>query len=167
MPYSLVPYKESMRIGMGLNSYTHKLCMGSVGYRPEGDLKVKESPSSFMYSSRIVDRLSDIATAMEISQSDTIIEGFFDRAGSGTVMSRTFTTSAPDDFQGVGGFDPGSDVFHEAFGDSYISGFVEGGYFIGFISICCLDGSDKSSVIQAVREIAQTKTDPSDVNETP
>lgn len=30
-----------------------------------------------------------------------------------------------------------------------IPGFVEGGYFVGIISIRCLDGSDRDSVIQA------------------
>ncbi|GKU17089.1 hypothetical protein FLAG1_10765 [Fusarium langsethiae] len=199
MPYSLVPYRESMRMGMRFNSYTHKLCMDGVGCHADGELTVKESPNSFMYSSRIVERLSDIATAMEISQSDTMIQGSFDRTGSGTfvdtdniiaadvnvlvsvkVMSRTSTTTAPDDFQGVGVFDPGSDVFHKALEIltsrvstekddttsilTIIPGFVEGGYFISIISIRCLDGSDRNSVLQV--DIAQTQTYLGDLNET-
>lgn len=174
-----------MRMGMGFNSYTHKLCVEGVGCRDDDQHTVEKSLNSVTYSSRVIERISDIATAMDISLSHTMIQGSLNRDGSGTfideekiiaadvnvlvsvkVMSRSFTTSAPSDFQSIHDFDPRMDVFHDAFGDSFISGFVEGGYFVGIISIRCLDGSDRDSVIQAIGKIAQTKTDPSDLNET-
>ncbi|CAF3604324.1 unnamed protein product [Fusarium graminearum] len=185
MPQSLVPYTSSMRMGMGFNSYTHKLYVEGVGCRDDDQHTVEKSLNSVTYSSRVIERISDIATAMDISLSHTMIQGSLNLDGSGTfideekiiaadvnvlvsvkVMSRSFTTSAPSDFQSIHDFDPRMDVFHEAFGDSFISGFVEGGYFVGIISIRCLDGSDRDSVIQAIGEIAQTKTDPSDPNDT-
>ncbi|KAG8353127.1 hypothetical protein FVEN_g8844 [Fusarium venenatum] len=96
-----------------------------------------------MYSSRVIERVSDIATALEISPAGTILEGSLDHSGGGTfideekfmaadvnllvsvrLMTRTYISSEPDDFQGVDGFDPGLNEFHDSFGDSYISGQV-------------------------------------------
>ncbi|KAM0496487.1 hypothetical protein ACHAP8_007386 [Fusarium lateritium] len=184
MPQLFVPYDASMRMGMGFNSYTHKLCMRDVGCHDKGKHTVEDLTDTFIYSSSVVERPSDIATALEISQSTTIIDGSLDPTGGGKfinedkiisadvnllvsirIMSRTFISSAPDDFEGADGLRLGSTEFHDAFGDSYISGFVEGGYFIGIISFRCLDGSDRNSIIQAIGDLKQTKTDPSNLNE--
>lgn len=127
--------------GMGFNSYTHKLCVEGVGCRDDDQHTVEKSLNSVTYSSRVIERISDIATAMDISLSHTMIQGSLNLDGSGTfideekiiaadvnvlvsvkVMSRSFTTSAPSDFQSIHDFDPRMDVFHEAFGDSFISG---------------------------------------------
>jgi hypothetical protein len=159
--------------------------MHGVGYDSEGKHILEESPDSFMYSSRIIERVSDIATALETPLAGTIIEGSLDRSDGGTfidedkiiaadvnllvsvrVMMKTYLSIAPDDFQGVDGFDPGSDEFHDAFGDSYISGSVKGGCFTSIISIRCLDRNDKDRVIRAIGEFTETKFNPSDMNET-
>lgn len=127
--------------GMGFNSYTHKLCVEGAGCHDNGEHTVESSLNSVTYSSRVVDRMSDIATAMDISLSHAMVQGSLHRDGSGTfideekiiaadvnvlvsvkVMSRAFTTSAPSDFQSIHDFDPRMDVFHDAFGDSFISG---------------------------------------------
>jgi hypothetical protein len=47
--------------------------------------------------------------------------------------------------------DPASEAFNEAYGDSYISGFIEGGEFTGIISIKVIDRSNVDLTVKKIK----------------
>ncbi|PTD11278.1 hypothetical protein FCULG_00004500 [Fusarium culmorum] len=191
MPQSFVPYTSSMRM----------LCVEGVGCRDDDQHTVEKSLNSVTYSSRVIEKISDIATAMDISLSHTMIQGSLNHDGSGTfideekiiaadvnvlvsvkVMSRSFTTSAPSDFQTIHDFDPRMDVFHEAFGTlsslalskvATLSVLFPSAVLMAVTGTASYKRKNAWTLRQmrendfySIGEIAQTKTDPSDPNDT-
>ena len=106
MALVLAPWNDSMQLGMGFNSYTQKICLdGVMKVTPisEADNSAEKNdpfpddptkpdpppPSSsgpvsqvVSYSSRIVDKLSDIVDAMNISYGSSIKKGTVEVSGN-------------------------------------------------------------------------------------
>lgn len=113
MTLLLAPYNDSMRLGQGFNSYTHELCIDrAVKVNPQNDVKSVESPSQVRtllyliivlianlgqvvsYSSRFVEKLSDVVDTMNVSYSSSIKRGTIEISGNtSTVDETTFKAS--------------------------------------------------------------------------
>lgn len=127
---------------MGFNSYTHTICIdNAVEVTPENKEKV-ESPSQVVtYSSKFVERLSDVVSSMNISYSAAIQKGTIEVSGNGNsidedkikasdinlvisvqVINQTTTLKESARFLQMEGIRAGSPEFNDAFGDCYISG---------------------------------------------
>jgi hypothetical protein len=122
------------------------------------------------YTSRFVDRLSDVMDDMSVSGSLSIKAGKVGGSGKGSfVDSDKFKESDLNfcisvkvlnqtiNFKDASVFNPLRSVdannFREVYGDSYISGFVEGGEFNALVSMKILNKAKKTD-IQAEAKIA-------------
>ncbi|WPB03372.1 uncharacterized protein RHO25_008011 [Cercospora beticola] len=177
----LVPYENAMRLGMGFNTYTHALCINDAVQKPGGvkatedDLKNKEDFSTVSqkvtYSSKYVDKVSDVMSSLNISGS---LEIKLQSIGAGGQAKASFVDT--DKFKDsdlnclvqvkvmnskliaddVTEFIPIENVvpsqFTEVYGDSFISGFIEGGELNGLVSIKLKDRS-KARDLQAELKI--------------
>jgi hypothetical protein len=124
------------------------------------------------YTSRFVDRLSDVMDNMSVSGPQSIKAGSVGGSGKGSfVDSNEFTESDLNfyisvkvvnqtiNFKDALVFNPLETVegnnFREVYGDSFVSGFVEGGEFNAIISMKILNKAKKTD-IQAEAKIALT-----------
>jgi hypothetical protein len=93
MAQLLAPYNNSMRLGQGFNSFTQQICMNDAVVQGE---PVTDSPTAVddskgisqivSYSSRFVDKLSDVTDAMNVSASLSIKTGTIGGSASGTYI---------------------------------------------------------------------------------
>ncbi|KAM0265532.1 hypothetical protein ACHAPA_007683 [Fusarium lateritium] len=177
MSLTLAPYNDAMRIGQGFNSYTHEICIdGAVAVDTAGahsestQVHTIERPSQVVsYSARAVEKLSDIIQTMNVSYPHSIKKGSITVSGSNSAIDEATFKSADINiivtvkvtnqttlmknnarFVPMKGIELGSQSFNDAYGDSYISGFIEGGEFTGIISIKVVD---RSNVDLAVKKI--------------
>lgn len=101
MAQILAPYNNAMRLGQGFNSFTQKICMNdavvkgsTVTDRASSDDRPKGISQIVSYSSRFVDKLSDVTDAMNVSASLSIKTGTIGGSASGTYIdSDKFKTS--------------------------------------------------------------------------
>lgn len=134
---------------MGFNSYTQTMCInGAVTIPRDKNTTVEESsqavktPSQVVtYSSKFVERLSDIVSSLNISCSSAIRKGTIEISGNGNsidedkikasdinlvisvqVINQTTTTEDTAEFKPIEGISFDSPRFGETFGDCYISG---------------------------------------------
>ncbi|KAI0125241.1 hypothetical protein BJ170DRAFT_598063 [Xylariales sp. AK1849] len=176
MSLLLALYNESMRLGQGFNSYTQESCLDSAVTVPAERIKTAKSPSQIVsYSSRCVEKLSDVVDSMNVSYSAAIKKGTVEISGNAAVLDETNfksadlnaivsvrvinqTTAATDNcvFKGIEGVPPGSSKFNDIYGDCYISGFMKGGDFTGIISIKVLDRTRKQAVINEIKSALGT-----------
>ncbi|KAF7554228.1 hypothetical protein G7Z17_g3072 [Cylindrodendrum hubeiense] len=183
MSMILAPYNDAMRIGQGFNSYTHELCIDgavmvkSAEWGEQNQTKTIESPAQVVsYSSRVVEKLSDVVEGMNVSYCSSIKKGTVAVSGSSSTIDET-TFKAADlnivvtvkvtnqttvikenaEFQNIDGIEPGSTLFNESYGDSYISGFIQGGEFTGIISIKVLDRTQVESTVKAIKSGIDSK----------
>lgn len=122
------------------------------------------------YSARVVEKLSDVVEGMNVSYCSSIKKGTVAVSGSSsTIDETTFKTADLNivvtvkvtnqttvikenaEFQHIDGIEPGSTLFNESYGDSYISGFIKGGEFTGIISLKVLDRSRVESTVKAIK----------------
>ncbi|KXJ88990.1 hypothetical protein Micbo1qcDRAFT_112687, partial [Microdochium bolleyi] len=168
--------------GMGFNSYTQTICIdNAVEVNPDNKEKVENPSQVVTYSSKFVERLSDVVSSMNISYSAAIKKGTIEVSGNGNsidedkikasdinlvisvqVINQTTTLKDSAKFLQMEGVRAGSPEFNDAFGDCYISGFIEGGDFNSIISMRCLDRSKTNSVIRSIKKITKTQTEPQD-----
>ncbi|RAL08768.1 hypothetical protein BO97DRAFT_480426 [Aspergillus homomorphus CBS 101889] len=130
------------------------------------------------YTSRFVDRLSDVTDNMAISGSLSIKAGKIGGSGSGAFIdSDKFKSSDLNyylnvkvinqtiNFKDALVFNPlrsvDANIFREVYGDSFISGFLEGGEFNAIVSIKILNKAKKTD-IAASAKVAFT-TGPMDI----
>ncbi|KAF5637152.1 hypothetical protein F52700_4889 [Fusarium sp. NRRL 52700] len=176
MSLTLAPYNDAMRIGQGFNSYTHEICIdGAVVADEAANQKAQvhtiEKPSQVVsYSARAVEKLSDVIHTMNISYPHSIKKGSVTVSGSDTaideatfksadlniivtvkVTNQTTLIKSDTRFVPMKGIDPGSQQFNEAYGDCYISGFIEGGEFTGIISIKAIDRSNVDLTVKRIK----------------
>ncbi|MCJ1249394.1 hypothetical protein MMC30_006617 [Trapelia coarctata] len=134
---------------------------------------ISGGPSQIVtYTSRFVDKLSDITDDMNISGSLSIKAGKFGGSGRGAFIdSDKFKSSDLNfyisvkvvnqtiNFKDALQFNPirsvNSDNFREVFGDGFISGFQEGGEFNALVSMKILNKAKKTD-IQAEAKVAFT-----------
>lgn len=93
MAMLLAPYNNSMRLGQGLNLFTQQICMTDAVAQGEDvsspyseDQKPKGISQIVSYSSRFVDKLSDVTDVMNVSASLSIKIGTIGGAVSGTYI---------------------------------------------------------------------------------
>ncbi|KAF5004996.1 hypothetical protein FDECE_8521 [Fusarium decemcellulare] len=122
------------------------------------------------YSARAVEKLSDVIQTMNVSYPHSIKKGSVTMSGSNTAIDEATFKSADINlivtvkvtnqttliksnarFVPMKGIDPGSQMFHDSYGDSYISGFIEGGEFTGIISIKVIDRSNVDLTVNKIK----------------
>ncbi|RBQ80334.1 hypothetical protein FVER14953_20854 [Fusarium verticillioides] len=176
MSLILAPYNDAMRIGQGFNSYTHEICIDGAVVVDDATTQTAqahtiEKPSQVVsYSARAVEKLSDVIQTMNISYPHSIKKGSVTVSGSDTaideatfksadlniivtvkVTNQTVLIRSNTSFVPMKGIDPGSQRFNEAYGDCYISGFIEGGEFTGIISIKVIDRSNVDLAVKRIK----------------
>lgn len=84
MALLLAPYNDSMRLGMGFNSYTQAMCIDGAVSIKASDVKPMNNPSQVVsYSSKFVSHLSEVVSSMKVSHSSSIKRGTVEVAGNG------------------------------------------------------------------------------------
>ncbi|VTT83194.1 unnamed protein product [Fusarium fujikuroi] len=172
MPLLLAPYNDSMRLGMGFNSYTQTMCIdGAVDATDETMITTETLQPKITSSSKLFERLSEVVDMMDISRAATMTTGIMDVHGhmnvlndtkiddadislmvSVRVMSKITSLKGSARFLPIDGMEAGSSRFNETFGDSYISGFITGGLFMNIISFIASDPEHKDKMIEAVEK---------------
>ncbi|KAK4870831.1 hypothetical protein LT330_000068 [Penicillium expansum] len=175
----LSPYNDSMRLGQGYNSFLQTPCLedsvtiqqapGSQGTRPENQSQ------TVSYSTRCVDRISEVVRLMGVSAGSSIKSGSIDNSGAFTIDEVKFAESDLNvvvsvkvinqiqRHRGSATFMPNAKIgelteaeFHEIYGDCFISGFLEGGELHGIVSIRVLDSSRRNAVIAELKSHLNT-----------
>ena len=142
------PYLPGMDLGMGFNSYNQSTCLGRAvniqrsvaGNKPEISQQVS-------YRRKMVERLSQVTSNLNISGTVTIKAGIFTGSGGGNYVDETLfsesdlnfliqvdvqnqhAASGPpeEQFNLLSNVTPGN--FNSIYGDTYIYDFEEGGVF--------------------------------------
>ncbi|GAO18648.1 uncharacterized protein UV8b_03395 [Ustilaginoidea virens] len=166
MALNLAPYHTAMRIGQGFNSYTHEIMMNDAVVFDEaaagGDhyqSDTKQVSQIVTYCTRHVDKLSDITDAMNVSAALSIktatagggLAGSFVDANKFKessinffvqvrVVNQTIMAEDVTKFNAIKGVSDTS-KFMKVYGDSFISGFIEGGELDALVSIKVTDSS--------------------------
>ncbi|KAG9495540.1 hypothetical protein J7337_013789 [Fusarium musae] len=96
----IAPYNDSMRLGQGYNSFLHRPCvLNAVKFTdPKKDspnLKQRDNTSQTVdYSSRFVDKISEVAKSMNVSAGSSIKNGALIGSGSSITLDEAkFTES--------------------------------------------------------------------------
>ncbi|KAF5617126.1 hypothetical protein F25303_13364 [Fusarium sp. NRRL 25303] len=172
MSLLLAPYNDSMRLGMGFNSYTQTMCIdGAVDATDETMITSQTLQPKITSTSKLFKRLSEVVDTMDISRAATMTSGIMDVHGhmnalndtkiddadislmlSVRVMSKITNLKGSARFLPINGMGAGSPRFNETFGDSYISGFITGGLFMNIISFIASDLEHKDKMIEAVKK---------------
>jgi hypothetical protein len=157
-------------LSASFNSYTQQICVdnavkvtdrktsSSITGIADGTLNNRSSSQIVTYSSRQVQKLSEVSDSMNISGSLAIKNGTIQGSGSGAfvdtnkfresdmnfllqvkVVNQTRVLEESYEFQRLDNVP--SSKFTDVFGDCFISGFLEGGEFNALISIKVLDKS--------------------------
>ncbi|KAF4996971.1 hypothetical protein FGRMN_4189 [Fusarium graminum] len=182
----LAPYNDSMRLGQGYNSFLQTPCIQGAMQYDEAQLhlqrrEAKSVSQAVSYNSRLVDNISEVLQTMNISAGSTIKNGIV--SVSGTTVSLNEAKFVSSDMNAVVSvkvinqttdllenavFTPADHAekldnrrFFDIYGDTYISGFIEGGELSGVVSIKLLDMSDKTAVENAVKGQMNSATPPS------
>ncbi|KAI9924691.1 hypothetical protein MW887_006543 [Aspergillus wentii] len=166
----LAPYNSSMRLGSGFNSYTQQLCVDDAVTKEAKDIPVPTRPKdgvaqSVVFKTSIIDKMSDITDALNISGALTIkYNNLIDGTGKGTfinsnkikesdinflisvkVINQTVTDNGLTKFTPIENLDSSAE-FTRIYGDSFISGFQEGGEFNAVVSIKVKDRNQKENI---------------------
>ncbi|KAJ5715711.1 uncharacterized protein N7483_012892 [Penicillium malachiteum] len=166
----LAPYNTAMRLGTGFNSFTQQLCIDHAVVRDENaekpldiTLLEKDIPQEVTYKTSIVDKVTDVTSAMNISAAFLIKYDNFDAKGKGDFLNTSKVKESDVSFMisvkvvnqviqdhSLTKFSPISGLkgqnFAEVYGDSFISGFQYGGEFTAVISVKASDKVDSEDV---------------------
>ncbi|KAF9771021.1 hypothetical protein IL306_011370 [Fusarium sp. DS 682] len=163
-----------MRLGMAYNSYTQTMCIDNAVEATAENTGISGNPlQKVTFSTKLVERVSDVVDTMNISRAAAIKSGIIgvhgntnafndaklDKADislliSVQVINQTFTLKDSARYLPIEGMDAGSPRFNEAFGDSYISGFIFGGLFVSVISFRCMNPKYKDHMMLAVKKMS-------------
>ncbi|RSM05988.1 hypothetical protein CDV31_009322 [Fusarium ambrosium] len=172
----LIPFDDSMRFGQGYNSFLHAPCIeDAVRFK---DIYSRQEPTSsdgsisqnVDYSSRFVDKISDVAKRLNVSAGSSIKKGGIIGTGYSVELNETkFMASDVNamvsvkvinqttELLGTAKFEPrdghklDSESFVKIYGDCFISGFVEGGELTGMVSAKVLNVENKTAVEKAIK----------------
>ncbi|RYN93450.1 hypothetical protein AA0119_g9487 [Alternaria tenuissima] len=166
--------QEEMNKILAQNQFVERFSgMAENSQKYDFDPTAPRGPSqSVTYTSRFVDRLSDVTEDMSVSASLSIKAGKVGGSGKGSFVDSdkfkesdlNFYISVKVVNQTINFKDPlvynplrsvNKDNFREIYGDSFISGFVEGGEFNALVSMKILNKAKKSD-IQAQAKVALT-----------
>lgn len=89
-----VPYANGMRLGQGFNTYTQSICLDnavrfdlSESSSPLTDAPKGPVPQTAKYTSRLVNKMSDVVDTMNLSAALSIRLGGVTAAGTGEYFS--------------------------------------------------------------------------------
>ncbi|KAF5024856.1 hypothetical protein F66182_3095 [Fusarium sp. NRRL 66182] len=187
----LAPYNDSMKLGSGFNSFTQELCLDGAVTREDGGKAIEpatqqEKPpvhvaQQVTYKTSIIDKVSDVFDTLNINAAFTVkfgkgsVEGGADflnvskiknadltfmvscKVINQVTMDQTLTRFSP-----IQGLKPAD--FPRVYGDSFISGFQEGGEFTAIISVRAKDRS-QANTMKADASVSFTLEKPSAKNE--
>ncbi len=94
----LAPYNESLQLGQGFNSFLQNPCVEGAVRVPSDVLKAVQERSAaaagptsqiVSYSSRFVEKLSDVVRSMNISAASSIKSGTIQSAGNSLSVDET------------------------------------------------------------------------------
>ncbi|PSK46445.1 hypothetical protein B9Z65_5413 [Elsinoe australis] len=158
MALLLAPYNDSMRLGMGYNSYTQTACIDKAVLCQQRQEDEDGEPFSdslnISYSDSIKRGTVEIAGNGNYMNEDKIKASELNAVVSVKVVNQTETIDDNCEFQGIDGVEPGKSAFNDILGNCYISGFIEGGDFTGIISMRVLDRSKTEEVKKTIRSAA-------------
>ncbi|KAJ4214942.1 hypothetical protein NW759_009966 [Fusarium solani] len=168
----LAPYHDGMTLGAGFNSFTQELCLAGAVVREDGsspakladiDTSLKPVPQSVTYKTSIIDKVSDVFNNLDINATFTVKFGKGSVEGSGDflnvskiknadltymvsckVINQITTDQSLTKFSPIQGLKAAD--FPRVYGDSFISGFQEGGEFTSIISIRAKDRSQANTL---------------------
>lgn len=86
----LAPYNDAIQLGQGFNSFLHKPCINGAVTIPEDVLQkqavraggTSNVSQNVSYSSRFVDKISDVVRSMNISAASSITSGTIEVSGN-------------------------------------------------------------------------------------
>lgn len=167
----LAPYNDSMRLGAGYNSFLQTPCLGNavvITDTPVTTLATDNksgTSQTVAYSASFVEKMSEVVRSMNISAGSSIRTGSVNTsAGSSSideakfaesdlnavlsvkVVNQTRTVQDKVKFNPVDMKNMNSELFHNTYGDTFISGFIEGGELHGIVSIKILEASRKTEI---------------------
>ncbi|KAJ4256870.1 hypothetical protein NW762_008966 [Fusarium torreyae] len=172
-----VPYNDEIRLGRGVNSFTLLPCLDN---RVEAST-FDRSCEDVQYESKIVHKLSEVASWLGIPYYPAIKKGVLELEDSVCVADETTFNSADANIliairvvnskrcmrkdelkvRAEGGEWPGTH-FNEIFGDSYCSELVEGGIAVVVLSITVLDRSEVKRTVELLEKSLHVKNDKKD-----
>ena len=97
----LAPYNDSMRLGQGFNSFLQVTCIDNAVYIDQSKVvteRAQDGPTGISqvvsYSSRFVEKISDVVRSMNISAGSSIKSGSIEISGNSlSVDESKFTAS--------------------------------------------------------------------------
>ncbi|KLP16646.1 Uncharacterized protein LW94_7661 [Fusarium fujikuroi] len=140
----LAPYNDSMHLGQGFNSFLQQPCIDGAVKLTQADLQTQAAraggPSNVSqavsYSSRFVEKISDVVRSMNISAASSIKVGTIEVSGNSVSVDEA--KFAASDMNAV-------------ISVKVINRFMEGGDLHGIVSMKVLDSSNKSKVEAALK----------------
>ncbi|KAH8627321.1 hypothetical protein IG631_17089 [Alternaria alternata] len=170
-----VPYNTAMQLGSGFNSYTQTLCIDHAVVR-DSELAIEVKPNidsekhvaqSVIYKTSVIDKTTDVTDNLNVSGAFSIkydqlkVEGnakFVDTDKiknsdvsimiSVKVVNQSIYDHQLLKFQPVSGIkDLTAQRLIEVYGDSFISGWQEGGEFLAIISIKAKNREDAQTIV--------------------
>lgn len=173
----LAPYNDSMRLGAGFNSFLQTPCLGNVVLISDAMVTTSKTAGgqngtsqTVAYSASFVEKMSEVVRAMNISAGSSIRTGSVNvSAGNNTIDEAKFTDSDLNAVLSVKvvnqtrvlrdqvEFNPlkvskmSSETFHSTYGDTFISGFIEGGDLHGIVSMKIIEASRKSEIKKQIK----------------
>ncbi|KAF3926813.1 hypothetical protein ABW20_dc0101301 [Dactylellina cionopaga] len=185
MATQLVPYNTAMQLGSGFNSFTQTLCISDAVMRdPDAKKEDKDDKldnravaQSVTYKTCIIEKTTDVTDEMNINGAFNIKYDQLQVDGSGRfintnkikdsdvsimvsvkVVNQVIYDHALTKFQPIPNLkDASPQLLVQIYGDSYISGWQEGGEFLAVISIKAKDRND-AQTITADAKVAFTRT---------
>ncbi|GMF69850.1 unnamed protein product [Aspergillus oryzae] len=139
-----------MRLGSGFNSYTHELCLDDAVKKGTGSPpKLSDGEGvaqSVVFKTSVIDKMSDITDALNGSfiNSNKIKDADINFLISVKVINQTVTDNALTEFAPIDNLP--AEKFTEVYGDTFISGFQEGGEFNAVISIKVKDKNQVENI---------------------
>ncbi|KAK6354951.1 hypothetical protein TWF696_004079 [Orbilia brochopaga] len=182
MATQLVPYNTAMQLGSGFNSFTQTLCINNAVVRETDPLlevqmqEKKHVAQSVTYKTCIIEKTTDVTDEMNINGAFNIKNDQLQVDGSGKfintnkikesdvsimvsvkVVNQVIHDHALTKFQPISNIkDVSPQRLVQVYGDSYISGWQEGGEFLAVISIKAKN-RDEAQTIAADAKIAFTR----------
>ncbi|KAI1183992.1 hypothetical protein F5B17DRAFT_102470 [Nemania serpens] len=178
----LAPYNTAMQLGTGFNSFTQQVCIDAAvtsskdinsAMAPAEPDRNKPIAQEVVYKTSIVDKVTDVTNEMNVNAAFSIKYDAFDAKGkvgflntskvkeadvtfliSVKVVNQVIYDHSLVHFQPVEGVDAKN--FTEIYGDSFVSGYQEGGTFTAVISVKARN-ENKSRDIKAEAAIKFTK----------
>ncbi|KAF4462445.1 hypothetical protein FALBO_10745 [Fusarium albosuccineum] len=157
----LAPYNDAMKLGSGFNSFTQELCLDGAVVREDGTPgrqhqhetdddgdsgKPHSGPVAQLvtYKTSIIDKVSDGFDTLDINAAFTIKNSDLTYMVSCKVVNQITMDQSLTKFSPIQTLKAAD--FPRVYGDSFISGFQEGGEFNAIISIRAKDRSQAHTI---------------------